>query len=169
MKNIIIPILAAIMSTMSYAATTNTTLKPSAKLNASCVISNTSVDLGEIVSTGGTSHSSGSSDLKILCTRGTAFKLYQSWGIHGSGAGRLLRGATSRNTIRYFVCSGPGVTNDNCANDKRWYPEDVAIQGYFLTGSATGVAQSYPVYVNVLKTYATPDNYSDSITTTITY
>jgi len=164
-------LLLGLAAQISYADSATATFSTSAQLTSSCVISAENLEFGDITPTGTAAQwGTATSSISVRCSNKTSYSIYQGWGTNGSETARLLKGATSRATIRYFLCTAPGNSGDQCLSGKLWWP-------YGFTGSHTnkisdvgdGSEKTHTVYGNILKKYINADNYSDTVTTQIVF
>ena len=149
-----------------FAQTVPTSTKVTSKLASACKIDAGDLNFGVIGNTVGESTPT-TSNVNILCTRGTSYSVSVSLGVQGGGVSRVLKGINKGDTFSYSICQEEGwnyqqVNGTRCAN-KAWY------SSVPLTSTGTGLLQTFPMYGYALNGYYTPDNYTDTANITITY
>lgn len=151
---------------ISFADTTNITAKATSKLASSCRIDVDDLNFGVIGNTVGESTPS-TTNVNILCTRGTSYSVVVSLGTQGGGTSRVMKGISKGDTFSYSICQKEGwmyqQVNGTRCSVKAWY-SDVP-----LTSTGTGINQIFTMYGYALNGYYTPDNYTDTASVTITY
>lgn len=152
--------LALAQTTHSSVATT----KASATLAATCSISSSNLNFGQLDVT--QTYVPSSSNIAVSCTKGSAYQIQLTLGTWGSESlGRKMKGAVSGDTIGYLICKNNVAVGGNCDSvADRWYNTYSVYNGV-----GNGVIQNIPVYGFAYPTYVTPDTYSDTTTATIVY
>lgn len=154
-----------------YAGTATGSTKATAKLSSFCTITAQPINFGNVAGPTNNLYSS-QSNVSVLCTKNSSYTITLNLGINTQGqTTRNMIGATSGQIVNYMICKTPSMSgtwgvNDQCAQP--WFSIG-ATNYYTVTGTGTGVNQSYPMYGVVQTGYYTPDNYSDTITATINY
>jgi spore coat protein U-like protein len=148
------------------------TTKTSATLQGFCSISTTSIAFGNIAAQGTvqTIYAPSQGNVQILCTKGTSYSIQLNAGSNETNSGRRLRGASSGDLIIYAICptasfSGTWATGQCSAG--AWFTD--GSYNYPINSTGTGSIQNFPAYGVIQTGYYTPDNYSDSITATVSY
>ena len=100
------------------------------------------------------------STISVKCTKGTSYGVALSKGNGASETARVMKGATTADTVAYALYNDSGRTVN-------WGTAAGALTGQTGTGSA----QSLTVYGRVAPAAlnVTPDNYSDIVAVSVTY
>ena len=157
----IIALLLALGISQVYAAATNTSIQVTATLSSTCSISATNVSFSTIGIATGNATSSNSS-LVVKCSNKLPYTVGFSSGNQGNNT---MKGSNKSDTIPYTMCQQAGWSlngSNLVCNNKSWITST-------MTGTGNGTTQSYTVYGYVSNGYYTPDNYTDTVTTTIWY
>lgn len=148
----------------AYAGNVNSTTKATASLSKSCSLSATNISFGTL--TPAVSNMA-TGTLSILCSKNTSYSIamrYATLAPQDSPNAGLMTGSVSGDKIVY------GIFKTTDYGQPTW--------GYSpLSGTGNGQTQNYTMYGVVQLTrwptiyapYPTPDNYSDTVTTTVTF
>ena len=161
MKKIIALLLFALCMSQVYAAATSTSIQVTATLSSTCSISASNISFATIGITTSNVTSSNSS-LVVKCSNKLPYTIGFSSGNQGNNT---MKGTNKNETIPYAMCQQEGWSlngSNLICNNKSWITST-------MTGTGNGINQSYTVYGYVANGYYTPDNYTDSVTTTIWY
>lgn len=160
MKKILAALCLALISSHSYAGMTSTSIQVTATLNPTCAITSAKIDFGliGIVTSNATSSNS---NLSVKCSNQLAYTIIFSGGNQGNNT---MKGSDKGEFIPYALCQAEGwrLSGSSIACTKTWI-------NTALTGMGNGKLQSYTVYAYVLNGFYTPDNYSDTVTASISY
>lgn len=155
-----------ILMNLSVAQTTTTSTKATSKLSSSCKIDAGDLNFGVIGNVVGET-TPATSNVNILCTRGTSYSVSVSLGTQGGGTTRLMRGVNKGDTFNYSICQEQGwsyqVNNGTHCTGKAWY------SSVPLTSTGLGTQQTFTMYGYTINGYYTPDDYTDTASITITY
>lgn len=159
----------AILSTLLALSTTFTSfsaqagsatfvLTPQATLSGICIIGVGNINFGTIQA--GSNNVSASTQLNVLCTKGTTF----SWEVlfsasdYAKGQAHMV-GATYGDSLPFgaFQANGTAFTGNGIASD-------------YVNDTGTGLIQTYSIVAKISTVpYVHPDNYSDIISVSLKY
>lgn len=165
-SKITITIICFSFSIASSAQTTpiTTTTKATASLSKTCSLNTTNINFGTL--TPATNNMS-TGTLSILCSKNASYSIamrYSTLAPQDSPNAGLMTGAASGNKIVY------GIFKSTDYGQPTW--------GYSaLSGTGDGQTQNYTMYgviqlnrwPSIYAPYPTPDNYSDTVATTVTF
>lgn len=164
MNKIISFLSAIVLINSAIASNTTGTQKATATLSSTCSISSDDANFGDITSPNKSNVTTVSVPLKVLCSNNVAYRIYQGIGTYGNvNAGRAMKGATKGDYVWYFLCKSGSLNAGATQCISTWFNSD------YVAGIGNGAIQSVPVYFMVWGSYATPDNYADQTTTTISF
>lgn len=162
-------------SSSSLAGTVSANTQATANISRSCSISATNVSFGNLDLTQTQTNANGT--ITILCSNKTTYSIGMTYGTpatagyytNGQPDTGLMTGASSHDVIAYGFQSGP-INNNNPA----WGRASP------VTGTGTGSIQTMTMYGEAqlgstgpggqyVSRYPTPDNYSDTVTLTLSY
>ena len=164
--------LVLVLAIPVQAGTTTATTQAIAKLQGMCTIATTGISFGNIVAQGSSQlvYSPSAGNVQVLCTKNTSYSIQLGAGAHETNSGRRLKGVNSGDLIMYAICSTPSFTGSwstgQCTAGA-WFTDGTF--NYPVTSNGTGSLQNFPIYGVIQTGYYTPDNYSDTITATISY
>jgi spore coat protein U-like protein len=168
MRKILTATLAAgaLAAGVAQAATTTTTFQVTATVPAVCKVSAVALPFPNYTPLGG--NKSGSTNIAVLCTNKTPFKVALDKGstVGGAISQRLMVGlVAATNTLQYNLYTDPAFTTlfgDGTTG--------VQVSG---TGVGLSTAVNVPVYGQLPDSAANqlviPDSFSDTITVTVSY
>lgn len=162
-KNIFLAI-GIVSFSYAHAGNINTTTQAIASLSKTCSLSATNINFGTL--TPAVSNMA-TGTLSMLCSKNTSYSIamhYATLAPQDSPNAGLMTGAASGDKIVY------GVFRSTDYGQPTW--------GYApLAGTGNGQIQNYTMYgvaqlnrwPTIYSPYPTPDNYSDTVTTTVTF
>lgn len=168
MKKLLLAGIFAIVQILpqAYAANISTISQATATLNSSCRLSATGIDFGNLTPSGASSTQiTSTGHLFVTCTTNTAYSIAQDLGVNGNiSIGRRMKGSANGDYYGYVICkSSTTAANGNCNSGQFWYNSNI------YSGVGSGSEQDIPVYGFATPTYLSPDNYSDTITATLSF
>lgn len=152
--------------TSAKAGTLTASTKATATLASSCSISVSNFTLGNVSASSlsdTTTYQVNSGNVAVTCSKGVAYQIFMNNGLYGT-TGRNLKGASKGDTIPYMICRVSTVNGSQCSDD--YWGADSA---HSLQSTGTGANQNLPAYIMYKKGFYTPDNYSDTMTATLTF
>jgi spore coat protein U-like protein len=143
----------------AHAATTSSTFSVQLAITAQCAINSTAtLNFGSngVIN----SNIDQTANLKIQCTNTTPYKIGLNEGTGGGTTTTRLMTGSGADTVQYKLFQDAGHTtnwgNDTAADTKN--------------STGTGAEQTHTIYGRVpIQTTGAPDNYSDTVTVTVTY
>lgn len=160
-KHTLIAIVIAALSGSAMAGSSTINFQATATLNSSCTVSSSNVSFGVIDAT----HSDAQGAITSHCTRGTTYNLNISAGNSGNFAARSMKGGTAGNNdvVLYNIYTDTSYQAAKVWKDTGW--------GMGALSSGTGSDQTFNIYGQVANNQylVRPDNYSDTLTVTLSY
>lgn len=151
------------------AGTSIANTQATATLVAVCNVSAIDISFGNIAGNRSIYWSPSNGSISVGCTKNTSYTIRLSAGVNVTNSGRRLRGATSGDLINYTICQtqtyGPNWSSGQC--NVPWFT--YGSWDYNLTGTGNGQTQIYTMHGVVQSDYYTPDNYSDTVTATVSF
>lgn len=161
-------LLLAVLSTLSnisFAANTTGTFTSSAKLGGSCTIEANNLDFGDLTAIGSIATVSKPLTLNVLCSKDMTFNVLLDAGInHDAENNRLLKAQNSNDVIQYGICQSAAFSTAPFACSTPWWGTS-----YYYTSTGTGKTQVVSGYIFARTGFYKPDNYSDTVVTTINF
>jgi spore coat protein U-like protein len=151
---------------ISHAGTITASSKASATLAANCTISVSNFSLGNITASSTsdtTNYVSASGNITATCSKGISYQIFMNNGSYGT-TGRNMKGTSKGDLIPYMICRVNSVIGSQCSDD--YWGLDSA---HSLQSIGTGSVQTLPAYIFYKKGFYTPDNYSDTMTATLSF
>lgn len=148
------------------AGTLSANTKATATLASSCTITVSNFALGNITAASvsdTTSYAVASGNVMATCSKGVSYQIFMNNGLYG-GSGRNLKGVSKGDLIPYMICRVNTVNGSQCSDD--YWGMDSA---HSLQSTGTGAMQTLPAYIMYKKGFYTPDNYSDTMTATLSF
>jgi spore coat protein U-like protein len=171
----IIAMAFSLNSSIATAGSVTAKTQATATIAKACSISASNVSFGNLDLTQTQTNANGT--INILCSNKTSYTIGMTYGTpatagyytNGQPDTGLMTGAVSKDVIAYGFQSGP-INNNNAA----WGRSSP------VTGTGTGSMQTVTMYGEAqlassgpggqyVSRYPTPDNYSDTVTLTLTY
>lgn len=157
----------------SYASTLNSTQKATATLTGSCQVKANDLVIGSIIA--GQPSSSGTSQVSVLCTKGTTYSWYPNFRQVGWDC-PFLTGAVSGEKIYYmFKVNGvfqvntqpsPSGTSASGTGTGDW--NNFTLEAYIQPNQSYSPCPRKPTNPG-FNPFVTPDNYSDTDTIVLTF
>jgi spore coat protein U-like protein len=143
----------------AWATTATTTIAVTASVDPTCTVSSTTLAFLTVPATGSTV-TNANATLSVTCTAGATYDVGLDYGLNAITTQRYLKGVTPANTLAYNLSAAS-------AGGANW--GDV-VNTDTVQGTGTGSAQTMTVYGQVPGSQ-TPaqDEYSDTVTVTVTY
>jgi spore coat protein U-like protein len=153
---------------LAQAGGVSASTQATAAISANCTISATDISFGTIALNKTTNMANGA--IRVLCTKNSNYSIGMSFGtpdpngytLNGKYNDGMMIGENYHDVVTYAITSSNGA------------PYSWGLQGA-VVGTGTGAVQTYPTY-GIATTgyfghsyYPTPDNYSDTVTVTLSY
>lgn len=184
MGKILLAILSAVFLNQTSFAQTNslsTNLTSSASLSSVCVLTGGAISFGTI--TPGSGQSTGLGTITSQCTHGTTYNISFSSGNSGNQLQRSMLGSSSNDILQYNIYTdstystiiGDGTSGTShpltgSYNGRPVTNGNVAGHNVYISPSGSNAIATWKIYGMLNNNqYVTPDNYSDSLTITLTY
>lgn len=164
MKKFIL-LISALFINSSFAGQTTNHFSSNVSLAASCSISADTFDFGDLTAVGSPSTISKTLSLNVLCTRNSSFSvLLDSGSNHDASNNRFMKATNSSDLIQYGICKTLvfGTSPYYCGSP--WWGSS-----YTYTATGTGKPQIISGYIFSRTGFYKPDNYSDTVITTILF
>jgi spore coat protein U-like protein len=158
--------LGLLSSNQANAGTLTASTKATATLASSCSLSVSNFSLGNISASSisdTTTYQVNSGNIAVTCSKGVSYQIFMNNGLYSTTA-RDMKGASKGDTIPYTICRVSTVNGSQCSDD--YWGEDSA---HSLQSVGTGALQNLPAYLMYKKGFYTPDNYSDTMTATLSF
>lgn len=182
MKKILLSTLICValfsQSFIAKASSTTASVNSTASLASTCTIGGGSISFGTISPSA--SQTTGIGTINVLCTSTTTYDLSFSAGNSGNQLQRTMKGASSTDSLQYNIYTDTSyatIIGDGSSGTS--HPLNGIYSGRAFTGGLQGGRNIYgsvgrTVTFNIYgavagNQYITPDNYSDSLTITLTY
>jgi spore coat protein U-like protein len=137
----------------AHAAATNANVTVTAIVNASCIMTDATVDFGTYDPTL-TTNNNAAGNLTVTCTKGTTGTI----SLAGTGGARAMTSTTTTDTLPFELYTDTGRTSIWAGTTTVAVP------------ASTGVAQSIPVYGRIpFGKFVTPATYTATVVATLNF
>lgn len=157
-----------IFTSNSFAGNNSSLFKSTSTLSSSCTVSVGNVNIADLNGTAKDVWTTGS--IQTLCTRQTNISIQLSLGNNVDSYNyRQMTGSISGDKIKYTICQTKSANTVGWGGPSAGCTSPFRGSSYPLNTSGTGFLQNFNFYLLTQSGFYTPDNYSDTIVTTILF
>jgi len=158
-------LISALFINSSFAGQTTNHFSSNVSLAASCSISADTFDFGDLTAITSPSTISKTLSLNVLCTRNSSFSvLLDSGSNHDASNNRFMKAQNSSDVIQYGICKTSSFSTSPYYCGSPWWGTT-----YTYTATGTGKPQVISGYIFSRTGFYKPNNYSDTVVTTILF